>query len=96
MKELRFPNPISMRRINEEIVVNEEEKTGCWYSASHSPRAKTPYIWNGTTVVSVKRFLWVYVFERELSDTDRLIAQCGNPSCVNPDHMKVIPKKTRW
>jgi hypothetical protein len=68
--------------------INEMENACLIWSGAYSASGKVPTVFiNGTTMVSANRVLWELLTGETLPPNVRLIRNCGNPLCINPEHM---------
>lgn len=66
----------------------------CWEWKSYMTKGTTPILRHetteGKTVVSPTRKLVALLWGRRICAGYKCIASCGNPRCINPDHILVV------
>jgi len=63
----------------------DKRPNGCWIWK----RKSFPQIWNGRRVVSARRWVYSHLHPKEDMLGLQVLTTCGNPKCINPDHLKL-------
>jgi len=68
-----------------------KEQDGCLLWVGSVSKSNQPKVQIGGKSMYMRRVMWQWKFKMEVPNKRRISPKCGNPTCVNPDHLVAMP-----